>query len=132
MASEPSKRRARHVRYWRVVNPLAKPFAGFAPWWVLVETTGRTSGRPRRTPLAKGPIENGALWLMAVHGRHSGWVKNAEARPAVRVKIRGRWHNGTASVHPFDEATAARFNAYARSGPRTLGIDPLLIRIDLD
>jgi hypothetical protein len=32
----------------------------------------------------------------------------------------------------LDPETLKRFNLYARSGPRTLGIDPLLVRVDLD
>ena len=134
MATESSSsggRRARHVRYWRVVNPLARPFARFAPWWVIIETTGHRTGRPRRTPLARGPIEDGAMWLIAVHGRHSVWVRNIEGSPDVRVKVTGRWRSGIASVHPYDPAFAARFNAYARSGPRLVGIDPVFVRVDL-
>jgi len=135
MASEPEsgagRRRARLVRFWRAVNPLARVLAGIAPWWVLVETTGRRSGRRRRTPLARGPILEGAMWLIAVHGRHSAWVKNVEEHAAVRVRFSGRWHEGTASIHPYDAAFASRFNRYARSGPRMVGIDPSLVRVDL-
>ena len=135
MPSEPGpaqgKRRPRLVRFWRVVNPLARPLSGIAPWWVLLETTGRQSGRRRRTPLATGPVEDGALWLIAVHGRHASWVKNLEAAPAVRVRIARRWREGTASVHPYYAAFAVRFNRYARSGPRMVGIDPVLVRVDL-
>jgi hypothetical protein len=37
--------------FWRVVNPIALRFgAGRAPWWVILETTGRRTGRP--TPLS--------------------------------------------------------------------------------
>lgn len=135
MASEPGSRpdksRRRHVRFWRVANPLARPLSGFAPWWVLVETTGLRSGRPKRTPIATGPILDGALWLIAVHGRRSFWVKNLEEQPSVRVRMRGRWRSGTASVHPYDEEFARRFNRYARSGPRMVGIEPAFVRIVL-
>ncbi len=137
MPSEPGsdadrrRKRARLVRFWRVVNPTARPLAGVAPWWVLIETTGRRSGRPRRTPLARGPVDEGALWLIAVHGRRSEWVKNAEQTPAVRVRFGVRWHEGIASVHPYDTEIARRFNRYARSGPKTMGIEPLMVRIDL-
>ena len=134
MPSEPGSaqgKRRRLVRFWRVVNPLARPLSGIAPWWVLLETTGRQSGQPRRTPLATGPVKDGALWLIAVHGRHALWVKNLETTPAVRVKVGGRWREGTASVHPYDPGFAATFNAYARSGPRMVGIDPVFVRVDL-
>jgi deazaflavin-dependent oxidoreductase (nitroreductase family) len=102
------------------------------PWLVVLETTGRRSGKPRRTPLARGPIEEGIAWLIAVHGRHSTWVRNLESSPQVRMQVALRWQTGTASVLLLDPKTLKRFNLYARSGPRTLGIDPLLVRVDLD
>jgi deazaflavin-dependent oxidoreductase (nitroreductase family) len=86
---------------------------------------------PRRTPLARGPVDDDVLWLAAVHGRHANWVRNLEANPEVRIKMSGRWHTARATVEAFDVTVARRFNRYARSGPRTLGIDPALIRIKL-
>ncbi len=85
----------------------------------------------RTTPLARGPVDGEVLWLASVHGRHAAWVRNLEATPEVRVKLSGRWHDGHASVHDYDPAIAQRFNAYARSGPHTLGIDPTLVRVEL-
>jgi deazaflavin-dependent oxidoreductase (nitroreductase family) len=125
------RRRARHRLLWRIINPPTRPLAGFAPWWVLLETRGRRTGRPRTTPLARGPAEKDVLWLMSVHGRQAAWVRNLEADPAVRIKLTGRWRQARASVEPYDEAVAERFNAYARSGPRALGIDPVLVRVEL-
>ncbi|MCU1590109.1 MAG: uncharacterized protein JWP11_1365 [Frankiales bacterium] len=116
--------------WWRISNPLARPLAGLAPWWVLLETTGRRSGRRRRTPLASGPRDSTGMWLIAVHGRHSGWVLNAEARPEVRIRHRGRWRSATARPADWDPAVIARFNRYARSGPGLLGWDPVLVRLD--
>ena len=126
------RRRCRHQIFWRIVNPPTRPIAGWAPWWVLLETTGRRTGEPRSTPLARGPREGNVVWLASVHGRHATWVHNIEARPEVRIKLSGRWYRARATVREFDEAIARRFNAYARSGPRTLGIDPVLIRVDLN
>ena len=125
------RRRSRHRIFWRIVNPPTRPLAGYVPWWVLLETRGRRSGKPRTTPLARGPVDGDVVWLAAVHGRHSQWVRNLEATPEVRIKLRGRWNPGHATVHEYDEATARRFNPYARSGPRTLGIDPALVRVEL-
>jgi deazaflavin-dependent oxidoreductase (nitroreductase family) len=125
------RRRSRHRAFWRIVNPLNGRLAGYAPWWVLLEARGRRSGRPRTFPLARGPLDGHVLWLISVHGRHADWVRNIEAAPEVRVKLSGRWHAGNAGVHDYDAAIARRFNAYARSGPRTLGIDPVLVRVEL-
>ena len=115
--------------WWRIANPPTRALAGLAPWWVLLETTGNRTGRRRRTPLASGPSDAGGMWLIAVHGRHSGWVRNLEAASAVRLKHRGRWREGTATTHPIDAVQLSHFNAYARSGPRFLGMDPLLVRV---
>jgi deazaflavin-dependent oxidoreductase (nitroreductase family) len=126
-------RRALAYAFWRVVNPLTLRFgAGRAPWWVILETTGRRSGRAIHTPLARGPISDTTLWLVSVHGRQANFVKNLIKNPAVRVQHRGRWRNGRASVERLDPKRLAQFNVYARMGPRTLGIDPELVRVDLE
>ena len=52
--------------------------------------------------------------------------------PRVRLRLRGRWREGTAALAPLDPAVVARFSVYGRMGPRTLGIEPKLIRVDLD
>jgi deazaflavin-dependent oxidoreductase (nitroreductase family) len=117
---------------WRVSNPLALRLAGVAPWWVVLETTGRRTGRPRPVPLARGPVSGSTAWLIAVHGAHAGFVRNIAASPRVRLKLRGRWHAATATVVPLDAAVLRRFNRYARLGPRTLGIDPALVRVEME
>jgi deazaflavin-dependent oxidoreductase (nitroreductase family) len=126
-------RRAVAHTIWRVFNPLALRFgAGRAPWWVILETTGRRSGQARHTPLARGPLTDETLWLVSVHGEHAQFVKNLKAQPEVRVKHRGRWRKGLAAVEPVDPERLAQFNLYARMGPRTLGIDPVLVRVDFE
>ena len=79
--------------WWRIVNPLTIPLAGFAPWWVVLETTGRRTGRRRRVPLARGPVDGRSAWLIAVRGTHAGFAHNIAADPRVRLKMRGRWRS---------------------------------------
>ena len=117
--------------FWRIFNPVAKRLAGIAPWWVVLETTGNKSGKPRQAPLARGPVDGNVAWVIAVHGRHSGFVRNIEANPNVRLRLRGRWRTGTATTQPIDHAIVERFNRYGQAGPKTLGWDPLLVRIEL-
>jgi deazaflavin-dependent oxidoreductase (nitroreductase family) len=117
--------------FWWVFNPVAKRLAGIAPWWVVLETNGRKSGKPRQAPLARGPVEGSITWVIAVHGRHAGFVRNIESDPEVRFRLRGRWHSGRASAGPMDPDVVKRFNAYGQMGPKTLGWDPLLVRIEL-
>jgi len=116
---------------WRVTNPANRLLAGIAPWWVLIETVGRRTGKRRRTPLAAGPFDGDTTWLISVHGRHASWVKNVEDSRTVRLRVKRRWRTGTASLVRYDPEIIRRFNRYARSGPVTVGIDPALIRIDL-
>ena len=54
----------------RLVNPLVKAAAraGLAlPGIVILETTGRRSGQPRRTPVGRA-LEGDTLWVVAEHG----------------------------------------------------------------
>lgn len=127
-----TRRKLRHDTFWRVLNPLVRPLAGWAPWWVVLETTGRRSGRARRTPLAAGPRDGRTCWLIAVHGEHSGFAHNIAAEPVVRLRRLGRWRTGRARLEPLDPVILARFSRYARGGPTTFGIDPRLLRVDLD
>lgn len=132
MTSRQRMRRGLALAFWRVFNPLARRLAGIAPWWVVLETTGRRSGRPRGVPLAKGPVDGDTAWLIAVHGDHSSFARNIAADPRVRLKLGGRWRPGSASLLPMDEALLRRFGLYARTGPQVLGIEPKLVRVELE
>jgi deazaflavin-dependent oxidoreductase (nitroreductase family) len=123
-------------RRQRVVNKVQKyvanPLMRKVPIQVLLETTGRKSGEPRRTPIGGRTVDN-ACWLVAEFGTNSQYVKNIEADPKVRVRVRGRWHTGTAHLLPDDDARARlrslpKFNSAA---VKTVGTDLLTIRIDL-
>jgi hypothetical protein len=71
------------------------------------------------------------MWLISVHGSKSDFARNISAEPRVRLRIRGRWISGIATLEPMDPQILARFNWYARQGPRRLGIDPKLLRVQL-
>lgn len=110
---------------------------GFAPRaFALLETTGRHSGQPRHTPVGAGmrPGEK-VFWLVAVHGEQSDYVRNIKADPRVRVKFRGRWLTGTATLLPDDDTEArSRTLPYRWDAAvgRLMASKPLTIRIDLD
>lgn len=102
------------------------------PTQTLLETTGRSSGLPRRTPLG-GRRVGDSFWLVSEFGERSQYVRNIKADPRVRVRIKGRWHTGTAHLMPDDDPIARlrglpRFNS---AGVRTFGADLLTIRVDL-
>lgn len=123
------RRRTRTKALWRVINPPTRLLAGVAPWWVLLETTGRRTGRPRHTPIAAGPRDEQGMWLIAAQGRHADYVANLVADSRVRLRHRGRWHTGRATVHYLAPEIVAAFNAYAR-GALQLGVDPKLVRVE--
>jgi deazaflavin-dependent oxidoreductase (nitroreductase family) len=117
---------------WRIINPVNRRLAGIAPWWVVIETVGRRTGKQRRTPLARGPVDGDTTWLISVHGTHASWVKNITDSPGVRLRVKRRWRAGSASIVSYDPEIVRRFNLYARSGLGTPSIDPVLIRVDLN
>jgi deazaflavin-dependent oxidoreductase (nitroreductase family) len=120
----------------RLFNPLVKAAtnAGLAvPGIAILETTGRKSGRPRRTPVGRS-VDGDTLWIVAEHGRNAGYVRNIQADPTVRIKIGRRWRTGTAHVMPDDDPRARLRSMPALNAAvvRVMGTDPLTVRIDLD
>lgn len=114
---------------WLVVNTFTRPFAGYAPWWALLETTGRRSGKRRLTPLAGAPFDGCTLSLLAGYGDASAFVKNIRDDPTVRVKRRGRWLHGTAELLDPTPATIASLGTYARRVLLRVGTDPKVVKI---
>jgi deazaflavin-dependent oxidoreductase (nitroreductase family) len=102
------------------------------PFQTLLETTGRKTGEPRRTPLG-GSREGNQFWFVSEFGDKSQYVKNIQANPQVRVRLNGKWHSGTAHLVPDDDPHARlqslpQFNSF---GVRTFGTNLLTIRVDL-
>ena len=115
--------------FWKVVNPLTRPFAGYAPWWVLLETTGRRTGKARCTPLAGAPFDGSALSVLSVYGDTSAFVNNIRANPVVRVQRRGRWLSGTAELLDPTPETIARLGRYARWILLHMSSQPKIVRV---
>jgi deazaflavin-dependent oxidoreductase (nitroreductase family) len=111
-----------------VANPLMK----LLPFQTLLETIGRKSGEPRRTPLGGSRVGD-QFWFVSEFGDKSQYVKNIQANPAVRVRLKGKWHKGVAHLVPDDDPQARlkslpQFNSF---GVRTFGTNLLTIRVDL-
>ncbi|MFF2326586.1 MULTISPECIES: nitroreductase/quinone reductase family protein [unclassified Streptomyces] len=111
-----------------VVNPLARRSRA----QTLLETTGRASGLPRRTPVGGSRVGR-EFWLVSEFGERSQYLRNIRADPRVRVRIGGRWHTGTAHPLPEDDARARlrRLPRYNSAVVRALGTDLLTVRVDL-
>lgn len=102
------------------------------PWFTLLPpkgfgvltTTGRKTGK-RRSRCVRAIRRGDRAYLAAIGGRSSAWVKNIQANPEVRLRIRGGRYEGTArevrdeserrdafaaycgTVNPFDYAECA-------------------------
>jgi deazaflavin-dependent oxidoreductase (nitroreductase family) len=111
---------------------IANPLTRLLPFQTLLETTGRVSGQPRRTPLG-GKRVGDSFWLVSEFGTKSQYVRNIQADPRVRVRIGGRWHHGTAHLLPDDDPVA-RLRTLPKGNSaavKMLGTQLLTIRVDL-
>src|SRR6478736_4690320 len=112
------------------------------PGYALLETKGRKTGKPRRTPVGDGHIGN-QFWLVAEHGMKAGYVRNIERDPRVRLKLRDGfrfyWYIGTAHLLTDDDprerqrwlAIQLPKSAGNARAVRLFGTELLTIRIDL-
>jgi deazaflavin-dependent oxidoreductase (nitroreductase family) len=127
-----SYREAKHrivtVFQRRIGNPILMRMPGHT----LLETTGRRSGLPRRTPLG-GRLVGRDFWLVSEYGEKSQYVRNIQADPRVRVRIRGRWRVGIAHLMPEDDAKARlrSLPMVNSAGVRLLGTNLLTVRVEL-
>jgi deazaflavin-dependent oxidoreductase (nitroreductase family) len=112
---------------------MANPLMRRIPFPTLLETTGRKSGEPRRTPLG-GKRAGKEFWFVSEFGDKSQYIRNIQADPHVRLQLRGKWHTGTAHLQPDDDPHARlrdqpQFNAF---GVLTFGTNLLTVRVDLE
>jgi deazaflavin-dependent oxidoreductase (nitroreductase family) len=140
------KHRIVHLLQKYLLNPPVKlvlaagiPLAGYA----VLETIGRKTGKPRRTPVGDGKVGK-EFWLVAEHGRKAGYVRNIVSNPRVQVKIREgarlRWHSGLAHVLADDDPIKRQQwltqqipgSARNAAAVRMFSTELLSVRIDLD
>ena len=125
-----------------LVNPLVRALFRLgvpAPGTAILETRGRKSGQPRRTPVTNG-LAGDTFWIVTEHGRRANYVRNIEANPRVRLRVGRRWRPGTAALMPGDDPRARlRAIAYGRPSARIhtatvrlMQTELLTLRVDLD
>lgn len=146
MTGSAAKERFVYPMQHRVLNPvvmLAWQLGIPPPGDALLETTGRRTGRPRRTPVCDGQ-DGETFWLVAQHGQRADWVKNVRADPRVRIRFRTRsgvgWRAGTAHILDDDDPRERQRRIGQGNLARRLCVgasaamstDPLTVRIDLD
>jgi deazaflavin-dependent oxidoreductase (nitroreductase family) len=135
-----------HTLQKYVLNPpikLALAMGLPLPGYALLETKGRKTGKPRRTPVGDGCIGN-QFWLVAEYGMKAGYVRTIQHDLRVRLKLRDglrtRWHTGTAHILSDDDprerqhwlASHLPSTAGNSRAVRLFGTQLLPIRIDLD
>lgn len=122
------KRQVVHRVQRLLVNPVGRQLP-----ITMLETTGRKSGQSRRTAVGGRVVDN-QFWMVSEHGEHSDYVRNIKADSAVRVRVGGRWRNGTAHLLPDDDAVQRLGNLPRMNSAmvRLMGSDLLTIRVDLD
>ena len=140
------KHRIVHTLQKYLLNPPIKVLFAMGvapPGYALLETTGRKTGKARRTPVGDGWVGY-QFWLVAEHGMKAGYVRNLVRHPRVRVKLRkglgARWHTGTAHVLSDDDPRERQrwlarhlvSSAVNAGAVRLFGTDLLTVRIDLD
>lgn len=147
MTSRDEAKAARKFHFERVVgryfaNPIVRALNRIGIRTSLateLETIGRKTGRARVVPVAASFDESGA-WVICQHGRRSGWGRNIEASPRVRLRQGNRWRTGVAEFRPDDDvpARARTFGTNRVMGVlgaatfRALQSSPISVRITFD
>jgi deazaflavin-dependent oxidoreductase (nitroreductase family) len=134
----------RTLQRW-TINPLMRLLLaiGLNPLGLaILETRGRTSGKPRRVPVGNGRTGD-EFWIIAEHGLRAGYVRNIQHDPRVRVRLRiglrYRWVPGWATVLPDDDPLARQrriirwhpLRAFNAINVRVLGADLLTVHVRL-
>ncbi|HVF11706.1 MAG TPA: nitroreductase family deazaflavin-dependent oxidoreductase [Actinomycetota bacterium] len=102
---------------------------------LVVEHVGRKTGRTRRTPMgfAKGSADS--VDVVAEHGEHSDWVKNALLAGEVQVWIGGKRFRGKPALDPDRDPEDVWKNMRSRSVAafaRFLSSEPKVVHITLE
>jgi deazaflavin-dependent oxidoreductase (nitroreductase family) len=134
----------RAIQRW-LINPVVWGLmaVGLNPLGLaILETRGRVTGQPRRTPVGNGRVGQD-FWIIAEHGTQAGYVRNIRHDPRVRLRLRigwrYQWVTGIAELLPEDDALARQrrivrwhpLRALNALAVRLLGADLLTVRVRL-
>ena len=117
--------------FFRTLNSVVEPLVRtgcfspnlFAPTGLIVlETTGRRSGKPHRTPVL-AMLMDGHLIVRTFRGERSAWFQNLRANPEVAYWSGGQKTLAQAIVHaPGEECHTAGLPAGAALGIAAAGM----------
>lgn len=134
----------RTLQRW-TINPLMRACLtiGINPLGLaILETRGRVSGAPRRTPVGNGRTGSD-FWIIAEHGMRANYVRNIAIDPLVRIRLRQglryRWVYGIATLRPDDDPLARQrriirwhpLRAFNAMNVRILGAGLLSVHITI-
>ena len=140
------KHRIIHILQKYLFNPPIKFLLAIGlapPGYAFLETIGRKTGKPRRTPVGNGLVGK-QFWIVAEHGQKAGYIRNISDNPHVRVKLRdglkARWYTGTARLLADDDPRERQrwlekqrpSSASNAAAVRFFGTQLLTVQIDLD
>jgi deazaflavin-dependent oxidoreductase (nitroreductase family) len=115
---------------WWVGNPIVILLARWTAVWGVLETRGRRTGVVRQVPVAL-TRDGATLWVVVARGRNAGFVRNIEADPAVRIRIKGHWVTGAAALEPTGAEIPDCVGRYARGAALLFPEECRLLRVDL-
>jgi deazaflavin-dependent oxidoreductase (nitroreductase family) len=97
------------ARGGRLLSALQIPWFLAVPphGWGVLTTTGRVTGRARRT-CVRAVRDEGAVYVVAIAGERTGWLRNLRANPDVTVRVRGGTFPGVARELRNEELDRAR------------------------
>jgi deazaflavin-dependent oxidoreductase (nitroreductase family) len=102
---------------------------GFMPWWVLLTTVGRKSGKLHRTVVDIVQRDGDAVYLIAAYGYRADWVRNLEANGVLKAQIGWRKFDARAAFLPREHAGNLlvdfyrRRPGYTRAVMRSVGVE---------
>jgi deazaflavin-dependent oxidoreductase (nitroreductase family) len=126
--------RVRLVQRWLLNPPLrVLTYLGLLRHHAVLETTGRRTGRSRRTVVGIARQPDSVLWIVAEHGRRAGYVRNLDAEPNVRIHLGRRWQRGAARLVDNDniDARLQHFTPRHINVIRRFGTELATVRVDL-
>jgi deazaflavin-dependent oxidoreductase (nitroreductase family) len=133
-ARRTKQRRVRLVQRWLLNPPMrVLTYLGLLRHHAVLETTGRRTGRSRRTVVGIARQPDSVLWIVAEHGRRAGYVRNLDAEPSVRIHLGRRWQRGAARLVDNDniDARLQQFTPQHINVIRRFGTELATVRVDL-
>jgi deazaflavin-dependent oxidoreductase (nitroreductase family) len=108
-------------------------YLGLLRHHAVLETTGRRTGRPRRTVVGIARQPDSVLWIVAEHGRRAGYVRNLDTEPNVRVHLDRQWQRDVARLVENDDIDIRlqHFTPQHINVIRRFGTELGTVRVDL-